>query len=351
MKLHPLLDDPLAVLVFQMPPPAAVAWEDYQLAARQVLAAMQIELEGENAVIKPNVTVGERFADPDTGITTHPGFVNGMIDYLLAHGSRRGSVYVLEDPRNSDDNAPRHWHATGFPELQAKTGAKLRSPTTYTCVKKPVPQPQSCTRINVSRLAVASNTVLFNVPKLKTHNLSITTLCMKNLMGVVNVFDRHFCEQAWRELPQAVRDNDQPRAMWMDRTVHEQWQRGLARRLIDLAQVVQPRVNIVEGVVAREGTGFNRGRNHTLGLSVAGINMVAVDSVASYLVGFDPQSLIYLKMASAAGLGTNELKKLRVYQVADGELVPCRDLAAIRAQPPLRVISDIKEENDDMYYA
>ena len=110
-------------------------------------------------------------------------------------------------------------------------------------------------------------------------------------------------------------------------------------------------MNIVEGVVAREGTGFNRGRNHTLGLSVAGINMVAVDSVASYLVGFDPQSLIYLKMASAAGLGTNELKKLRVYQVADGELVPCRDLAAIRAQPPLRVISDIKEENDDMYYA
>jgi uncharacterized protein (DUF362 family) len=322
----------------------AATWEDFRRSAQNMLSAMGVALDDENAVLKPNVTVGERFADPDSGVGTHPGFVQGMAEYLLTHGSCRGGIYVLEDPRNSDDNEPRHWRDTGFPELQATLGVKLRTPTSYTSVRRPVPKPLCHPTIAVSRLAVASNTVLINVPKMKTHNLAITTLCLKNLMGVVNVFDRHFCNQAWREMPEAVEAGKQSKKLWMDRALHERWQEGLARRLVDLAQVVQPSLNIVEGVVARDGTGFNRGRNYPLGLCVAGVNMVAVDSVASYLMGFDPQSLIYLRMAADAGLGTNDLRAITVYSVDDGEIVPCHDLAALCAQPPLRVISDIKGE-------
>ena len=342
MKLHPLLDSPDAVLISKTPLPDAVGWEDYRRAAWQMLSAMQIELEGENAVLKPNVTVGEKYADPDTGITTHPGFLQGAIEYLLQHGSRRGSVYILEDPRNANDNEPRHWRGTGYPEVSTATGAKLRCPKTFTCVKKPVPHPLVHPEINVSRLATAPNTVLFNIPKLKTHNLGITTLCLKNLMGVVNVFDRHFCAQAWQDLPEEARTNDQPRETWMDRAMHELWQAGLARRLIDLAQVVRPQVNLVEGVVARDGTGFNRGRNYALGLCIAGTNMVAVDSVASYLMGFDPRELVYLRMAAEAGLGSNDLGRLHIYVVEHGAIVPCHDVEALRAQPPLRVISGIR---------
>jgi len=342
MKLHPLLDSPDAVLISKTLLPDAVSWEDYRRAAMQMLSAMQVELEGENAVLKPNVTIGEKFADPDSGVTTHPGFVQGAIEYLLQHGSRRGSVYILEDPRNSNDNEPRHWRGTGYLEVSEATGAKLRCPTTFTCVKKPVPHPMVHSEINVSRLATASNTVLFNIPKLKTHNLAITTLCMKNLMGLVNVFDRHFCAQAWQELPEEACGNDQPRETWMDRALHEQWQAGLARRLTDLAQVVRPQINLVEGVVARDGTGFNRGSNYALGLCIAGTNMVAVDSVASYLMGFDPRELVYLRIAAEAGLGSNDLGRLRIYVVEDGAIVPCRDIDALRAQPPLQVISGIR---------
>jgi len=346
VKIHPLLNDPEAVLISQTRLSDAVSWEDFRQAAWQILLAMQIEIEGENAVIKPNVTIGEKFADPDTGITTHPSFVQGSIEYLLKHGSRRGNIYILEDPRNSDDNKPRHWRDTGYRKLRKQTGVKLRCPKTFSCVKKKVPRPLAHSELNVSRLATAPNTVLFNMPKLKTHNLGITTLCMKNLMGVVNVFDRHFCSQAWGELPDEVRANDAPREQWMDKAMHERWQAGLAHRLIDLAQVVQPQVNIVEGVIAREGTGFNRGNNRALGLSIAGINMVAVDSVASYLMGFDPQKLVYLKMAGEAGLGTNEIKRLHVYVVENGNIVPCCDVESLRAQPPLRVISGIRLDDN-----
>jgi hypothetical protein len=69
---------------------------------------------------------------------------------------------------------------------------------------------------------------------------------------------------------------------------------------------------------------------------------VAVDSVASYLMGYDPRQLIYLNVAAEAGLGTNNLSLLRTYIVRDESIVACHDLAALRAAPPLQVISSIK---------
>jgi uncharacterized protein (DUF362 family) len=350
MKLHPLLDDPRTVLICQTPVSEPVRWEAYRDAARQAMAAMLIDLHGEKAVIKPNVTIGERYADPDSGIGTHPGFVHGMLDYLREHGVRRGGVCVLEDPRDTDDNEPRHWRGTGYDTLAQAAGLKLRCPKTYTCVKKTVPQHQAHPVLNVSRLAVGPNTVLFNVPKLKTHNLAITTLCLKNMMGAVNVFDRHYCRQAWDEIPEAMRDDARPRHEWMDEKVHELWQEGLARRLNDTAKVAPPRLNIVEGVIGRDGTGFTRGRNSPLGLVIAGVNMVAVDSVTSYLMGFDPAQLIYLRRAAEIGLGENDLAKLRIYTALGGAgaIVPCPDVDALRARPPLRVIRGIAGEGDPL---
>ncbi|MDQ1301439.1 MAG: hypothetical protein QG637_1360 [Chloroflexota bacterium] len=344
MKFHPLLNHPQAVLISHTPIGEPARWDDFRRAARTALDAMQVELDGEKAVIKPNVTVGEKYADPDSGIGVHPGFVHGMAGYLREHGARRDGVYVLEDPLNNDDNVPRHWRGTGYDTLAQEGLVKLCCPTTYTCVKKPVPRPQAHPALNVSRLAVGPNTVLFNVPKLKTHNLAITTLCLKNLMGAVSVFDRHFCHQAWQEIPQELRQDDRPRNEWMDETVHRLWQEGLARRLADTAQVIQPALNIIEGVVGRDGTGFHRGRNYPLGLVIAGINMVAVDSVASYLMGFDPAQLIYLQMAAEAGLGSHELSGLRIYTVRDGAIVPCPDIETLRARPALRVIRGIAGE-------
>lgn len=349
MKLHPLLDDPLAVLISYTAVPEPPDNVHFVSAAWQALAAMQIELDGEKAVLKPNLTAAERFADPGSGIGTHPAFLQGMAEYLAGHGARRGGIYLLEDPRNSDDNRPRHWQGTGCLEVAAATGIKLRCPNGYSCVKKAVLRPLAHTALHVSRLAVAPDVVLFNVPKLKTHNLGITTLCLKNLMGTVHVLERHFCGQAWREMPEPARSDRRPRNEWLDRALHERWQEGLARRLVDTAQVVKPRINLVEGVVGREGTGFQRGRNRSLGLVVGGTNMVAVDSIASYLMGFDPLRLIYLRVAAEAGLGTNDPRALRIYLAHEGAPVPCSDLEALRVQPPMQVISNIVGEDPNLF--
>lgn len=347
MKINPLFSSPDTVMVFQAPLSGAPAWEDFRRAAADAAVLMAVELEDEPVVIKPNVTSGERFTDPDSGITTHPGFVQGLVDYLHGHGARRGRVVISDDLRDSDDAVPRNWNKTGYARVAQESGARLHSTTTRGCIRKPVPQPMACDYLSISRLACSPN-ILINVPKLKTHNLAITTLCMKNLMGLVKVNERHFCIQAWHELPQALRSDPRPRPEWLRRDLHAVWQAGLARRLVDTAQVIHPALNIIEGVVGREGTGFQRGRNRPLGLAIAGVNMVAVDSVASYLMGFDPQQIIYLQMAAQAGLGENDIGKLRVYRAQAGALALCQDVSALRISPPLRVISHIVEDDPEL---
>jgi hypothetical protein len=98
VKLHPLLNDPRAVLIARTHPADPPQWADFRHAAHNILDAMQFEIEGEKIVIKPNVTVGERFADPNTGITTHPGFVQGILEYANDHGAARNRTFILEDP-------------------------------------------------------------------------------------------------------------------------------------------------------------------------------------------------------------------------------------------------------------
>jgi uncharacterized protein (DUF362 family) len=269
-----------------------------------------------------------------------------MIEYLHAHGGVPEEIYVVEDPRNGNNDSVRTWENTGYLDVAAATGCKLREPLTFACVKRRVPDALVRPVYNVAKLCVAPNTVMFNVPKMKTHNLSITTLGMKNLQGAARAADRHMCGQAWREMPHEYRYRREPRREWFTRDIHELWQERWARRARDLAAAIMPAMNVIEGVVGRDGTGFREGVNYALGLAVAGRNIVATDAVGSYLMGFDPLKLVYLNVAAESGLGPNDLNRIKVYLYEDGQLAPCHDLAALRAPTPFRVISRIKDESD-----
>ena len=55
-------------------------------------------------------------------------------------------------------------------------------------------------------------------------------------------------------------------------------------------------------------------------------------------MGFDPSSIIYLRVAAEAGLGTHDLGAIRVIEVDGGRLVRCDEPARLRGEP-FRVIS------------
>jgi uncharacterized protein (DUF362 family) len=350
MRLHPLLKKPGVVIVSRTAVSAQPNPAEFIAAGRAILEAAGLELDGERVVLKPNLTTAEQRANPDDGISTHPAFLRGLVDHLRAHGARRDRTYVLEDPLDEDHDRPRDWSRTGLPQALEGTGVKLRFPTARTIVRRAVSDPLVHAERRVGRLAVDAGTVLINVPKLKTHGIAITTLCVKNLMGLDYVTDRHYCGQAIRAaLPRAAEQGGPDLCEWLTLDDHEKVQRELAKRLIDLAKVVRPALNVVEGVVGRDGTGFHRGRNFPLGVCLAGTNPVTVDAFASWLMGFDPLKLIYLSEAAAAGLGEIDPRKIEVYTVEIGGLVRCRDAAGLRARPAFDAITQSREQDYDRY--
>jgi hypothetical protein len=114
---------------------------------------------------------------------------------------------------------------------------------------------------------------------------------------------------------------------------HERW----AHKICDIGLARKPDLNLVDAVISRDGTGFRQGTNRPLGVVLAGVNQVAVDTVGTALMGFDPAVITYLRVAGERGLGPTRLADIRLLQVRDGELVERPALAGLVADPPFRV--------------
>jgi uncharacterized protein (DUF362 family) len=144
-----------------------------------------------------------------------------------------------------------------------------------------------------------------SIAKMKAHASMGCTLCIKNLFG-------------W--MPTSV--YGAPRMYLHDRLIR------LPRVLSDLAQWTRPALNVVDGIVAANKSEWG-GEPLRPGVLVAGTNIVATDSVAARVMGFDPDGdypdhpFFYrrnaLKLAAEAGLGPNKAERIEVLGDAQPE--------------------------------
>jgi uncharacterized protein (DUF362 family) len=317
-----------AVCIYKADIESPPLWDDFSNAAYEMLRAIDLKLpKATKAVIKPNITTAP---PPESGIATHPAFVRGIIRYLKEEGGFESDrILVAECARGNLDTAQRFKDTDYLPMTEAE-GVTFVNLDRDPVVRVPIPGGRIFREMGIARTIVAEDTCFINVPKLKTHNFAITTLCMKNLMGTICPFnERHICQVFPRY------EGDDGRDLTLGVVDYEE---RFTQKLCDLARAVQPYFNIIEGIVGREGTGFHRGRNRQTNLVVAGANMVAVDSVASYLMGFEPTKMPYLRLAGDLGLGPNDVREMAIYALEGGELVRCQDLGPYMADPPFEVI-------------
>jgi uncharacterized protein (DUF362 family) len=137
-----------------------------------------------------------------------------------------------------------------------------------------------------------------SVAKMKAHRSLGCTLCMKNLFGLT---------------PPAV--YGYPRTYLHDTLIR------LPRVVADLAILLNPALNVVDGIVAANH-GEWHGTPMTPGVLVAGTNIVATDSTAARCMGFDPEGdypehpFFYrnnaIRLAAEWGLGPNAAGDIEV---------------------------------------
>ena len=316
-------------------------FEAYRALSHGALSSLDLpEVRPGGVVLKPNATV---LFPPEIRIITHPGFVGGLVDALIEKDVVPGRIVVADGQSGEQPEQGRTWVSTGYQPMVDDRGASLLELNNRESRSVPVPDGTVYRNFEVHR-AVTDCSLLINVPVAKCHNLGCTTLSIKNLMGIVAKPQRHLC---------SVQEIDKPLGDDLWRLTEDglsQFEERFYHKLCDLVTALRslgmPRLNVVDGLIGRDGTAFNEGQNHLLGWTVAGANEVHVDTVATYLMGLAPERTPYLRFASRRGLGTNRTDEIEVFDLENGERISSEELRALRSPKPLMPIS----RSGDGYY-
>ncbi|MFB0543231.1 MAG: DUF362 domain-containing protein [Candidatus Bathyarchaeia archaeon] len=85
----------------------------------------------------------------------------------------------------------------------------------------------------------------------------------------------------------------------------------LHEKIVDLAKVIKPRLNIIDGIVGCERDEV-RGDPVEMGVIIAGSDMVAVDAVGASIMDIDPKTIGHITLAGRLGMGTADPSEIEI---------------------------------------
>ncbi len=228
-------------------------------------------------VVKPNIGWDR---PPELAANTNPEVVAAVVALCLEAGARKVQVFD-----RTVNNARRCYKQSGIADAASAAGAEV----SFVDEKRFV-------EVQIGGLALKSWPIyedimeadkVINIPIAKHHGLASLTLGMKNLMGVMG---------GWRG------------------RIHQK----LDESIVDLAKTVKPVLTIIDAVrilTANGPQGGNPADVRTLNTVIAGGDPVATDSYGATLFGLRGSDLPYLALAEKAGLGTRDLRRIKIREV------------------------------------
>jgi len=235
-----------------------------------------IDLKGRSVLIKPNVGFKSR---PGLGVITDCEVVRGVIRFVKESGA--GRIWVGDSSIYGIDTYEA-LESAGMVKVAEEEMVEVVNLDAGESVSVEVPEPMAVDRIKVSSLAMEAD-VIISVPVMKTHMHAVASLGLKNMKGCL--YRRQ--KMRFHHLQEKERF-----AAWHD-------YRNLDRAIADLSSVLLPDLVVVDGIVAMEGLGPMVGDPKPLGLVLAGLDALAVDAAAAYIMGFSPTDLGHLVLAAA----------------------------------------------------
>ena len=127
---------------------------------------------------------------------------------------------------------------------------------------------------------------ILHLPTMKTHVFTTMTGAMKNAFGGLLHRKRH----------------------WTHSVIHE--------TLVDLLAIqkeIHPGIfAVMDGAFAGDGPGPRAMQWHVKNRILASADQVAIDAVAAHMMGIDPMSLKFIRLAHERGLGCGDISKIEV---------------------------------------
>lgn len=216
-----------------------------------------------NVVIKPNLCY---YWDYSTGQTTDPKFVAAVVDLIRSQVSSNVNIFVVE----SDASAMKcrfAFKVLGYEKLAQKYGITLVNLTEdeNETVRVVVEGKNFCFKLPRT---IRNADLRVNIPKIKYSFGRIKFSCaLKNIFGC-NPYPKKF-----------------------------KYHSRLEEVIVALNKIMKFDLCIVDGNIV------SGDQPRKLGLVMASLDPVAIDTVAAEIAGLNPKSIRYLKLAEKAGLG------------------------------------------------
>jgi len=229
--------------------------------------------KGDRVLFKPNLLSAK---SPEKAVTTHPAVVKGVVQIVQEAG---GIPFLGDSP--GIESAKRVAGKSGIKEVADSLGCPIVE------FNRPVLPPERKGKVfkNIEiDQSVLEADVTINLPKWKTHAQMFLTLGVKNLFGCIP---------------------GPSKALWHLKAGEDP--KLFAQMLVDLYQMIQPSLNILDGIVGMEGNGPGSGHPISLGLILASKDALGVDQIVCDLLGLPRDSLITNRVAFERGLGQNDV--------------------------------------------
>lgn len=270
---------------------------------KEILA--KIKIEEEIAVdqligIKPNLVVAKK---SESGATTDPDLVAGVIEYLQAKGHK--NIMILEGSWVGDRTS-KAFKVCGYDKLAEKYNVPLidLQKDSYKTAK-----------INGEEINVCEKILevdyLINMPVLKGHCQTRMTCALKNLKG-------------------CIPDSEKRRFHTL----------GLHNPIVYLNKVIKQDLIIVDGIFG--DLDFEEGGNPVqMNRVIVGKDPVLVDSYVADVMGHKIDDIPYIKIAEDLGVGITDINNASVIEMnKDQEIEVNKPIGKIK-----RLIQNVRENN------
>jgi uncharacterized protein (DUF362 family) len=138
--------------------------------------------------------------------------------------------------------------------------------------------------IRIPEFFIGKNIV--HLPTMKTHIYTTTTGAMKNAFGGLLNTKRHY--------------------------THSEIHKTLVDLLAIQKEIHSGIFAFMDGTTAGSGPGPRTMTPHIKGFILASSDQVAIDAVAAKMMGFDPMSIHYIRMAHEKGLGCGRIEEMEI---------------------------------------
>lgn len=241
-----------------------------------LLGGLESKLHRDDRVlIKPNILAAKSYK---TGATTNPYIIEALIDILRTYGIKK---IVIGEGAIVGENTSNAFKKCGIDKIAERKNVDLVDLKRDKFVPMSISNGKIIRIINIPEIVINSDLII-NIPVMKTHDSFPATLGLKNMKGV-------------------IQERDKKRFHLL----------GLAQCIVDLNKIVLPHITIVDGTVGMEGLGPLYGDPVNFGLIISSFDTVSADAISAYIMGINPYSIEYIKLAAEQGLGIGKISKIK----------------------------------------